>query len=374
MYFRLIILVTILLTECRHIFAKSTFQQSITPDSLSTSYRRLFTIMFVSMTIIILVILKFNISYLKKKMVKEKYFADSIIDNAGIFILVWDLDGSLILFNRYAEETTGFKSNEVMGIAWLNMIIPQETRPETISVFEKIKSGELPIDYENKILCKNGKKIAVMWNHSILYNYNKEPNLIVLMGIDITERKNAQDKINHMAYYDCLTDLPNRMLFLDRLKSALALARRKKHMLALMFIDMDNFKTINDTFGHYYGDMLLKKAGHKIKKCLREIDTVARLSGDEFVILIPQIDQAEDALIVAKRVLNSFQQPWKFQGKEFCITTSIGIAIYPNDGEDEQTLMRSADNAMYRAKETGKNNFQLYHPIKDDKFEQLEIN
>ncbi|MFZ5990062.1 MAG: putative bifunctional diguanylate cyclase/phosphodiesterase, partial [Bacillota bacterium] len=177
---------------------------------------------------------------------------------------------------------------------------------------------------------------------------------------DITELKRTEEIIYNMEYFDSLTGLPNRTLFSDRLNMALAQARRNNQQSALIILDLDNFKTINDTLGHSVGDLLLKQVGEKIKSYLREVDTVARLGGDEFVILQPQINDISDATKVADRILEKFQCPWILEDKEYYITASMGIAIYPNDGQDEQTLFKNADTAMYRAKEVGRNNYQMF--------------
>lgn len=179
------------------------------------------------------------------------------------------------------------------------------------------------------------------------------------------EKEHAQEllgQMEHQAYHDPLTDLPNRMLFNDRLNMAMAHARRGKEMLAILFFDLDQFKTVNDTLGHAAGDRLLQEVAGRLAGCLRERDTSARMGGDEFTMLLPQLADAEGAAKVARKVLDVLQQPWIINGHEFHITASIGIAIYPNDGEDAETLMKHADIAMYRAKEQGRNNYQLYTP------------
>lgn len=179
------------------------------------------------------------------------------------------------------------------------------------------------------------------------------------------EKEHAQQllgQMKHQAYHDPLTDLPNRMLFNDRLTMAMANARRNREMLAVLFFDLDQFKTVNDTLGHAAGDLLLQEVAGRLAACLRERDTIARMGGDEFTMLLPQVAREASAVKVARKVLDVLQQPWIINGHEFHITASIGIAIYPNDGDDAETLMKHADIAMYRAKEQGRNNYQLYTP------------
>lgn len=200
--------------------------------------------------------------------------------------------------------------------------------------------------------------------------------MVYLQGImlDITERKQAEDLIRHQAYHDTLTDLPNRALFQDRLTHALTRARRHGTMLAVMFLDIDRFKTINDTFGHAVGDLLLKGVSDRLCTRLRGEDTISRLGGDEFTILLPEIAHADDAILVARKIVQAFEQPFLLDGKEVHTSTSVGIALYPHDGDDAQTLLHHADTALYHAKEHGRNTFHSYHAGMSDKAtERLEM-
>ncbi|MBC8273847.1 MAG: GGDEF domain-containing protein [Chloroflexi bacterium] len=178
--------------------------------------------------------------------------------------------------------------------------------------------------------------------------------------MDITERKQLEQKLAEMATHDHLTGLPNRLLLSDRLAVGLAQAQRNNTSLAVMMLDLDRFKTVNDTFGHGVGDELLKVAGGRLIDLVRKSDTVARMGGDEFVVLLLQIAKTEDAVRVAQKILETFQKPFAIDAYQIRITTSIGIAIYPEDGEDIETLFRNADTAMYWAKEQGRDNYELY--------------
>ena len=170
----------------------------------------------------------------------------------------------------------------------------------------------------------------------------------------------AADQVEHLAYHDALTGLPNRPLFMDRLIVAVAQANRSNQKLAVFFLDLDRFKDINDSLGHSVGDTLLKSAADRIRRCVREGDTVARFGGDEFTLLIPRIDKIEDAAKIADKVIDALKPPFVINGQELVITTSIGVAIYPSDGLDPETLVRNSDAAMYRAKDQGRDNYQLY--------------
>ncbi len=177
-----------------------------------------------------------------------------------------------------------------------------------------------------------------------------------------SDRVQAEETIRHQAYHDLLTDLPNRALFNDRLTLALAHAGRSGQRAAVMFLDLDHFKLVNDMMGHAVGDRLLKATAERITGCLRKSDTVARLGGDEFMLLLPELHKGEDAATIAKKILEALKPPFNFDGHEFYITSSIGISLCPDDGEDAQTLIKSADIAMYRVKEYGRNNYQFFGP------------
>ncbi len=179
--------------------------------------------------------------------------------------------------------------------------------------------------------------------------------------LDASKRRELEETIRHQAYHDALTDLPNRALFKDRLTVALAQANRSRQMFAVMFLDLDRFKAVNDTAGHAQGDRLLKIVAGQLKGLIREDDSLARVGGDEFTVLLG-ITRIEDAITVAERILKSFQEPRALGGHEFRITASIGITLYPGDRGDAETLLRNADIAMYRAKEEGRNNYQIYTP------------
>ena len=184
---------------------------------------------------------------------------------------------------------------------------------------------------------------------------------IVCIVRDITERTYAEEQIKHLAYHDALTALPNRLLFKDRLSVALSHAQREKARLAVLFLDLDRFKVINDSLGHNVGDQLLQSVADRIAACIRDSDTLARLGGDEFTLLLSSLTRSDDAAHVAEKILAALRQPFTLEGREFFISTSIGISLYPEDGTDAETLIKNADTAMYQAKEQGRDNYQLFN-------------
>lgn len=180
---------------------------------------------------------------------------------------------------------------------------------------------------------------------------------------EIARCKRTEETIKQLAYHDPLTGLPNRRLFTDRLNVAITHAERNKRKLGMILLDLDQFKVVNDALGHSVGDELLQVVGERLVNLLRKSDTVARMGGDEFTLILPVIARQEDAAIVATKILEAFREPFVFDEHELRITTSIGIAIYPNDGDDAGALMKKADIAMYRAKDQGRDNYQCYTPV-----------
>ncbi|MEH7440185.1 sensor domain-containing diguanylate cyclase [Neobacillus drentensis] len=185
----------------------------------------------------------------------------------------------------------------------------------------------------------------------------------LLESREITERRSYEETLTHMAFHDMLTGLPNQRLFKDRLDKAIMEAARYNRKMAVMYMDMDGFKQINDTFGHDVGDELLKQFAKRVKGCIRDYDTIARQGGDEFTVLLPEILYEQDALEIAQRIINSLQELWKIGEHAISISSSIGIAFFPKDGIERQELLKYADRALYRAKEEGKNKYQTYSSL-----------
>ncbi len=196
----------------------------------------------------------------------------------------------------------------------------------------------------------------------------KEPDgsieALTVISKDITERKRAEEELTYMATHDSLTGLPNRMLFSDRLAQALAQAHRRKKKFAVMLLDLDHFKDVNDSLGHSVGDQLLRAVGNRLRGLLRKGDTIARVGGDEFLLLVSEIARLKDVKTVAQKILDAFQKSVVFDSHTLQISASIGVAIYPDDGDNDDTLLHHADIAMYRAKEKGRGNYQRFIPLR----------
>lgn len=179
----------------------------------------------------------------------------------------------------------------------------------------------------------------------------------------LADRQHTEQKISQMAFHDCLTGLPNRLLFRDRLSQALAFAGREKRQLAVVFFDLDHFKQVNDRLGHDAGDQLLKLAAHRLRGNLRRSDTAARMGGDEFIILLTGINSEEEILVVLRRLSQAIKAPCVLTNQEVILSASIGVSLYPRDGEDEETLLRKADQAMYMVKRRGRDGIFFYGDV-----------
>ncbi len=260
--------------------------------------------------------------------------------------------------NKSMTKISGYTTEELVGMDFLD-IFTSEYRDLLSERYEKRLSGEkIPPVYEAKIQQKNGKFRHVEVSFGLIA-YNGKP---ADMGFfrDITERINAEQEITKLAYHDALTGLPNRMLFNEQFTLAEARARRNKQRLGIMLLDLDHFKEINDTLGHDIGDQLLQVVGQRLINLVREEDVVARMGGDEFMILLQEVEHANDVLMTSQKIVESLRDSFVLDGQELHITTSLGAAVYPEDGEDINTLLKNADIAMYRVKEKSRNDYQLY--------------
>ena len=285
---------------------------------------------------------------------EEKY--SYIFKHANEAILVAQ-DGRLKLFNPKLLQLSGFSEEEIKDKPFAEFI-HEDDREMVFGYYQKRLEGEeVPEVYPFRIVGKNGDIKWVEIN-VVGIDWDGKPATLSFLS-DITDRKQMEATIRQLAYHDALTGLPNRALFNDRIKMALAQALRNKQILAVMMLDLDKFKLVNDTLGHDGGDQLLKEVASRLNSLLRESDTIGRMGGDEFMILLPGINSQEDAIRVADKILRSFKLPFEFDRHKLHVTTSIGIAIYPKNGKKADTLMKHADKAMYISKANGRNNWQL---------------
>jgi diguanylate cyclase (GGDEF)-like protein/PAS domain S-box-containing protein len=248
----------------------------------------------------------------------------------------------------------GYSREELLTTPAYNLYFAPEERQR---VMARLRDQKTLSNVELRMRRKDGSPVWILENMTLLDS--ADGGVIEGTITDITDRKAAQEQVEYQAYHDVLTGLPNRLLFRDRITVALAHARRSRRGVAVMFLDLDQFKLVNDTLGHTVGDGLLQSAAERLVHCVRADDTVARMGGDEFTILVSDLSDARAAATVAQKVLDSIAKPIDVDGQELFITTSIGISIFPDDGLDTETLLKNADRAMYRAKELGRNNYQF---------------
>jgi diguanylate cyclase (GGDEF)-like protein/PAS domain S-box-containing protein len=249
-----------------------------------------------------------------------------------------------------------------------------QTPEDRQAMLRRLKENNALTNYEACLRRTDGSLVWILENATLVPGPDGQPGIIEGTIIDITERKRAEEQVKRLAFHDALTELPNRLLFHDRLSMAIALAARQPQRLAVLFLDLDRFKVINDSLGHSTGDQILRGAAERLRGCVREGDTVARLGGDEFTVLIAGLAADEDALKVAHKILETIRLPFRIDGRELFVTTSIGIALYPSDGLDAETLVRNADTAMYRAKDQGRDHCQLYTPAMNSRaLERLSL-
>jgi len=285
---------------------------------------------------------------------------DNPADARLIKEMILEAKGTELTLDWAGELKTGLEylSKEEVDLVLLDLSLPDSSGLETLTKV-RAQVPELPIIALTGL---DDERIAIKAVREGAQDYlikgEVTSSLLVRAIRYAIERKRKEEKLFYRATHDALTNLPNRAMFNDRLTQALAQAQRNRHKLAVMLVDLDQFKKINDTLGHEVGDKLLLSVGKRLVKVLRRGDTVARMGGDEYLILLPRTNQAEDGGVVAQKILKAVREPFVIGGHELRVTTSIGIAIYPDSGQDVDTLIKQADMAMYQVKEKGGDNYQ----------------
>ena len=285
--------------------------------------------------------------------------AYTIIQEADEGIIVTDENGHILLANPAFETVTGYTQEEVLGRKTNILRSGLHDRTFYENMWETLRDhGIWKGEIWNKR--KNGELFVEWLTIKAICDATGKPTHYVAIFSDVTQHKRTMEQLARLSNYDVLTNVPNRQLFTKRLQHLLHMARRHNQQLAILFLDLDRFKYINDELGHYSGDLLLKKVASRLKKRLRTKDTLARIGGDEFVVILPKLKDAQEAIHTAEQMIEALQAPFTLNGKDVYISASIGISMYPNDGDDEETLLRRADRAMQKAKESGRNRFELY--------------
>jgi diguanylate cyclase (GGDEF)-like protein/PAS domain S-box-containing protein len=270
-----------------------------------------------------------------------------------------DLAGNFTFVNNATCRQLGYPREELIGMNYLAYVPKEETKGIYKAWNKVYRTGKPVRSYPFTAIRKDGTQVFL--ESSISPLRSNEGRIIGFRSIsrDVTEHKQFEQRLAEMATHDSLTGLPNRILLSDRFTVALALSRRTRNRLAVLMLDLDRFKAVNDSLGHDVGDQLLKAVGKRLLSTMRKSDTVARVGGDEFVLVLPQIPQADEAAKFAQRTLDAFQEPFVCDDRQLHITTSIGVAVYPEHGKDIESLLKSADAAMYLAKEQGRAIYKL---------------
>jgi len=298
---------------------------------------------------------------------EEQYRA--LFGQAADSILLIDIEtGVLVEFNDVAHKTLGYSRKEFESIKTSDFEVKEQNCGigNSLGIVPREDGGER---FEAKHMTKDGRIRIVLVNSKTISVKGKDFNLSVYH--DITDRKLAEEKIEHLAYYDSLTNLPNRFMFIESLEHELNRAKRNKDKVAVLFIDLDRFKNVNDTLGHDVGDVLLKEVSRRLEDCIRKHDIVARLGGDEFTIVLTQVKSSNNVTVVSERILKAIRPTFDISGHNIYITPSIGISLYPDNGTDVKNLVKNADTAMYCAKDTGKNNYKFYNLDMNKKISRL---
>jgi diguanylate cyclase (GGDEF)-like protein/PAS domain S-box-containing protein len=294
----------------------------------------------------------------------EQRFRETF-DHASVGIMHSSLDRRVLMINRKFCDMVGYSADELQHGSVRRIHHPEDTDADQ-HLEKRLVAGEIDsFSFEKRYVRKDG---SVFWAHrtvSLARDEVGKPKYFIRVIEDISARKQAEQELIQLAHYDVLTSLPNRALFRDRLRQALAQAHRSRGFLAIMFVDLDRFKMINDSLGHAMGDLLLKQVAHRLTACVRASDTVGRLGGDEFGVLLGSLHGPSDANSVAQKILQTCSKPFRLDDHERHVTTSIGISLYPTDGQEEDALIKAADSAMYRAKQSGRNGFHFFNDAID---------
>ncbi|MEW5903740.1 MAG: EAL domain-containing protein [Pseudomonadota bacterium] len=306
----------------------------------------------------------YQLTRLARQLTEERERALVTLSSIGDAVIVSDVQGCVEYMNPVAEEMTGWPLGEAMGrpLKEVFVIVNELTRqPVASPVDEVLRLGQVSGLAEHTLLiARDGSEYPIGDSAAPVRNESGAITGAVLVFHDASEQMRAQREIRHLAYHDHLTGLPNRRLLQDRVRVALDNAQRHGNKLALLFIDLDHFKIINDTLGHDYGDLLLEAAAQRLVSCVRKQDTVARTGGDEFVMLLMDVKSVDDAANVAQKVLDALSASYQIKGVDLHSTPSIGISLYPEDGRDFETLLKHADTAMYHAKERGRAGYHFF--------------
>ena len=291
----------------------------------------------------------------------------AIVEKSWSGVVLLDQSLAFSYAGASTDRLLGYSERDLLGASILGFVHPRE-RPIARQLFaDLLEAPNREFQGELRFLHKSGTWV---WLEGFAQNLLHDPSVgaIVVNYRDITQRKATEKQLEYQAYYDALTGLPNRLLFRDRVVTAIAQAQRNRRALAVMYLDLDHFKLVNDGLGHSVGDKLLGQVAERLATSVRASDPISRLGGDEFTLLFNDVGSSDAVAGVARKILHSLARPFKVDGHELFITASIGISLFPNDGDDDEILLKSADSAMYRAKELGRNQAQLFTASMNERY------
>ncbi|MGL3709461.1 putative bifunctional diguanylate cyclase/phosphodiesterase [Leptospirillum ferriphilum] len=293
---------------------------------------------------------------------KERWFVT--LKSIGDAVMTTDERGLVTYLNPLAEELTGWRSDEAQGnpVSGVFRIVNEYTRAPVENPVERVLEQGMVVGLANHtlLLCKDGREISIEDSAAPVRDSEGNVQGCVIVFRDVTEKRKLEQRIQYQANYDALTGLPNRHLFQDRLGQAIVRAQRSGRLFALLYLDVDHFKNINDRLGHPFGDYVLVELGRRFRNIIRETDTIARIGGDEFAIILEELSDRHEALVLGRRLMNEAGAPIRINHAKSGLTVSIGIALYPGDGTDATDLVRNADIALYQVKKSGRNNIQFF--------------
>lgn len=302
----------------------------------------------------------------------ELRFRELIESLPAIAVQGYDEERRVVYWNDGSTDLYGYSNTEAMGRLMEDLIIPPQAKEQVIKRHQTWLRSECSIPAEElELLHKSGVRIPVLSSHVILSFEGKRE--IYCIDISLAEQKKAHEQLAHMAHFDPLTQLPNRATFYDRLAFHMKNSSRSGRKVAVLLMDLDHFKEINDTLGHDHGDLLLKQAAKRLESCIRETDTVARLGGDEFTIIIGELDDFVVVERIAQNILQQMREPFNLHQNKAYVSASIGIAIYPCDADSIDMLLKNADQAMYAAKSKGRNSFLYFTPAMEEHAQQRRL-
>jgi diguanylate cyclase (GGDEF)-like protein/PAS domain S-box-containing protein len=301
---------------------------------------------------------------LQQALFAEKERAQVTLNCIGEAVISTDLSGNVTFLNAVAEKMTGWPLQEAAGrpMAEIARILDATSREVIQNPVEAAMAQDRTVHLPpNSVLIRrDGHEIPIEDSVAPIHDHEGRPTGAVIVFRDVSAARASALQMTHSAQHDFLTGLPNRMLLNDRIGQAVALAPRRKKKLALLFLDLDGFKQINDSLGHAAGDKLLQSIAKRLVDCVRGADTVSRQGGDEFVVLLSDVERSADAGVTASRMLQAVAEPHAIDHHEVSVTASIGVSVYPDDGKDTETLIKNADTAMYWAKENGRQSYEFF--------------